>query len=113
MTTKRLSVGMLLGLAAILFCAAGEIARAQSSASPALAGLVSSQEEGPMEGVLVSAKRAGATLAVTVVTDDKGRYSFPRNRLAAGQYNLRLRAVGYETEGPAQTELAAQKPAQF
>ncbi len=113
MTTKRLSVGMLLGLATILFCAAADTARAQSSASPALAGLVSSQEEGPMEGVLVSAKRAGATLSITVVTDGKGRYSFPRNRLEAGQYNLRIRAVGYEMEGPAQTEVTAQKTAQF
>jgi hypothetical protein len=35
-----------------------------------------------MEGVLVSAKRAGSTITVTVVSDAKGRYAFPANRLS-------------------------------
>ena len=43
----------------------------------ALAGQVSSQEEGPMEGVLVSAKAANSTITVTVVSDEHGHYSFP------------------------------------
>src|SRR5438132_2318727 len=66
-------------------------AKAQS-----LTGQVSSKEEGAMEGVLVSAKRAGSTITVTVVSDEKGRYSFPDARLAPGRYALRVRAVGYE-----------------
>src|SRR3989442_12929740 len=61
-----------------------------------LTGQVSSKEEGAMEGVLVSAKRAGSTITVTVVSDEKGRYSFPDVRLAPGRYALRVRAVGYE-----------------
>jgi hypothetical protein len=36
---------------------------------PALAGAVSSAEEGMMEGVLVSARRVGSTITVTVVSD--------------------------------------------
>ena len=52
---------------------------AAQSAPVALTGVVSSQQEGAMEGVLVSAKRAGSTVTVTVATDAQGRYAFPRN----------------------------------
>ncbi|HYY61854.1 MAG TPA: carboxypeptidase-like regulatory domain-containing protein, partial [Burkholderiales bacterium] len=61
-----------------------------------LSGRVTSAEEGAMEGVLVSAKREGSTITVTVVSDAQGRYSFPEKRLAPGRYALRVRAVGYE-----------------
>ena len=50
-------------------------------AQSALTGQVTSAEEGPMEGVLVSAKRAGSTITVTVATDAAGRYSFPAWKL--------------------------------
>ena len=51
----------------------------------ALIGLVRSSEEGPMEGVLVSAQRLNTPITTTVVTDVKGRYSFPRTRLEPGR----------------------------
>ena len=38
----------------------------------ALAGRVSSDAEGPMEGVLVRAKGEGKTISVTVVTRSRG-----------------------------------------
>jgi streptogramin lyase len=107
MTKIRFYDSIFLILASILF--ATKVGRAQTSASAALAGLVSSQEEGPMEGVLVSAKKAGSSFTVTVVSDAQGRYSFPQNRLEAGQYTLRIRAVGYDLEGPGTAEIAAQK----
>src|SRR3954465_12230354 len=66
----------------------------------ALSGKVTSSEEGAMEGVLVSAKKAGGTITVTVVSDEQGRYSFPAKRLAPGKYELRVRAVGYEIDSP-------------
>jgi len=47
----------------------------------ALTGLVTSADEGPLEGVLVSAKKTGSTITTTVVTDQGGRYRFPRARL--------------------------------
>lgn len=65
---------------------------------PALTGIVSSAEEGAMEGVLVSARKAGSTITTTVVTDSTGRYTFPANRLEPGQYTLRVRAVGYDQD---------------
>jgi streptogramin lyase len=75
----------------------------------ALTGQVSSKEEGAMEGVLVSAKRAGSTITVTVVSDAAGRYRLPAARLAPGKYSLKIRAVGYELEKPATVEVAGQK----
>jgi hypothetical protein len=43
----------------------------------ALTGLVSSTEEPTMEGVLVSATKAGSNITVTVVSGADGRCSFP------------------------------------
>jgi virginiamycin B lyase len=73
----------------------------------ALAGVVSSQREGPMEGVLVSARKLGTGITVTVVTDDKGAYSFPVGRLEPGVYQLSIRATGYALEGNGTATVAA------
>src|SRR3989454_80094 len=77
----------------LLFCG---LAHAQ-----ALSGRVSSAEEGAMEGVLVSARQAGSSVTLTVVSDAQGRYSFPASRLQPGTYSLGIRAVGYELSAPA------------
>src|SRR5262245_44968410 len=73
----------------------------------ALTGQVSSAEEGHMEGVVVSAKKVGATVTTSVVSDTHGQYSFPRNRLLPGQYTLDIRAVGYEMTSQGTVEIAA------
>ena len=73
-----------------------------ASAQTALSGLVSSSEEGPMEGVLVSAKREGSTITTTVVTNEQGRYSFPSARMEPGKYTVSIRAIGYKLDGPSQ-----------
>src|SRR5437773_8519992 len=52
--------------------------RAETSSSVALTGQVTSAEEGPMEGVIVSAKKAGSTITVSVVSDEQGRYRLDR-----------------------------------
>jgi virginiamycin B lyase len=78
-------------------------ASAQAPAA-ALTGLVSSADEAAMEGVLVSATRSGSNITTTVVTGADGRYSFPANRLAPGQYTIAIRAVGYELDQPGGTE---------
>lgn len=100
---------ILVGLAMILSSPGPDPAEAQTSPSGVLTGQVSSQEEGPMEGVLVSAKRAGSTVTITVVTDAQGRYSFPGARLEPGSYSLRIRAVGYELNDPAGVEITAER----
>jgi len=52
-----------------LFLAALSTAAAAQSDPSALRGIVTSAEEGAMEGVLVRAKSAGSTITVTVVSN--------------------------------------------
>ena len=86
---------------------------AAQSPAAALTGLVSSQDEGAMGGVLISAKRAGSTITITIVSDADGRYSFPRSRLEPGAYSLRIRAIGYELEGTSTVDVTPHKTAQL
>ncbi|HEX4329425.1 MAG TPA: carboxypeptidase-like regulatory domain-containing protein, partial [Burkholderiales bacterium] len=88
-TARRMLLGLLLA-PALAFAAE----------PAALQGDISSDAEGKMEGVVVSAKRADSTISVSVVTDAKGHYQFPRGRLAAGDYAIAIRAVGYDLEKP-------------
>jgi virginiamycin B lyase len=80
---------------------------ARPQAPLALTGEVSSVPHGAMEGVLVSAKRDGAAVTITVATDVAGRFSFPASKLEPGRYSLAIRAVGYELEGPKTAQVAA------
>jgi len=103
MSAKRLSL-VAGALALVVWTGA---AYAQSQPPAALAGTVSSAKEGPMEGVVVSAKKAGSTVTISVATDDKGRFSFPAAKLEPGQYALSTRAIGYDLEGPKTAEVTA------
>ena len=85
-------------------------AQGANSTAAALAGQVASTEEGPMEGVIVSAKKDGSTITVSVITNAQGRYSFPAARLEPGRYSLQIRAVGYDLEGPKSADVAAGAP---
>ena len=77
-----------------------------SAQAQTLSGQVSSTEEGLMEGVLVSAKKEGSTVTTTVVTNDKGQFSFPAGRLEPGKYNITIRAIGYTLVGPKSVDVA-------
>ena len=73
----------------------GAANRGAKRSPAALTGKVTSDAEGAMEGVrVVSAKKAGSIVTVSVITDAQGRYRFPANRLAAGKYTLKIRAIG-------------------
>jgi virginiamycin B lyase len=100
LSKKLLTTVSLAGLLAGLFAGG---ANAQS----ALSGKVTSAEEGLMEGVLVSAKKDGATITTTVVSNAKGEFSFPADRLAPGHYNITIRAAGYTLSGPKDIDVAA------
>src|SRR5204863_2812420 len=80
---------------------------AQAQTPPALSGQVTSAEEGSMEGVVVSAKKDGSTISVSVVTNAQGRFAFPASRLEPGHYTLKARAAGYELDAAAAADLAA------
>src|SRR5260221_2363934 len=81
-------------------------------AAPVLSGTVTSQEEGPMEGVLVSAQASGSPITITVVSDAKGNYAFPAGKVGTGRYAIRIRAVGYDLESPAEVRIGATPAAQ-
>jgi virginiamycin B lyase len=92
MPTKRLLRALMAGVAAIALHAVPAVAQN----APALAGQVTSDAEGAMEGVVVSAKKIGSTVMVSVISDAKGHYGFPANRLEPGPYAITIRAAGYD-----------------
>ena len=84
MYIKRFLVSVVCSLTGILI--QGALAQTPS----ALTGLVTCSEEGPMEGVVVSAKKDGSTISVSVITNAEGRFAFPATRLEAGLYTCLL-----------------------
>jgi streptogramin lyase len=76
----------------------------------ALTGKVAAGQD-TLEGVLVSAKKEGSNITVTVVSDKDGRYSFPAARLEPGRYSLRIRAAGYDLANSDPVSVAADKTA--
>ena len=105
---SRLS--MVTGICLVVAAWLAGTGQSAAQAGAALAGKVTAGQE-PLEGVLVSAKKSGSTIAVTVVSGKDGRYSFPAARLEPGQYSLRIRAAGYDLDGPDQVSVAADKTA--
>ncbi len=102
----------LMSIAGVLAAIMGlVIPAAQADTRPALSGQVSSAKEGPMEGVLVSAKQTGSTITISVVSDEKGHFSFPASKIGPGDYALRIRAIGYDLEGPAKATVPRGKSA--
>jgi virginiamycin B lyase len=93
---KNLVLSLLLAALLSIGIPAFSYQMAKSAAeSASLSGIVTSPAEGPMEGVLVSAKRVGGSITVTVVSDNEGRYQFPSGTLKAGTYGLAIRAIGF------------------
>ena len=100
MRKRVLTLLLVGGFAALLL-------HAQTPTPAALTGQVASAEEGPMEGVLVSAKKDGSTITTTVVSDAQGRYRFPAAKLQPGHYLLRIRAIGYDLDSQAGVDVTA------
>ena len=116
MTYRRFASALVLGTAAVLAAAVGfdrPSLRAQGSVPSALTGSVRSADEGAMEGVLVRARRAGSNRTVTVVTDARGTYSFPRDRIEPGRYEVSIRAIQYVLAKPSIADVAAGAPARL
>jgi len=99
------------GAAVLLAQGAPDPAWAQGKVPSAITGHVTSEAEGAMEGVVVTAKKAGAKVSISVISDAQGRYSFPADRLEPGQYSLTIRAVGYDLSGKPTANVAGDKTA--
>jgi virginiamycin B lyase len=106
MNTKWLSSVSTAALALVLLPAVGS-----PQAMAQLAGQVTSSEEGPMEGVVVSARRAGSNITTTVISNAQGRFTIPAARIEPGNYSIEIRAAGYELDGAKSATVAAGAPA--
>src|SRR5881397_498792 len=95
---NRRAVIIVVAALAVLF--SGGAFRLPAQEPVSLTGHIKSDEEGLMEGVAVSARRAGSNMTLTVISNAKGVYSFPQNRLEAGEYSITVRAVGYDLASP-------------
>jgi streptogramin lyase len=107
METRRVLL-IAAGCVAVIFLQIGSAPfRAQAQMPFALTGQVTSAEEGSMEGVVVSAKKDGSTISISVVTNSDGRFAIPSARLDPGHYTLKARAAGYELDGTRAADVAA------
>lgn len=102
MKMRSLALAFVIAVVGAVVAGAGAL-RAQQVPADSLTGRVSSAAEGMMEGVLVSARRDGSTITVSVVSDAAGRYRFPAGRLVPGTYRLSIRATGYDLADPDRT----------
>src|SRR5262245_46812566 len=110
MKAKRLLLSVSAGLTFVLFQFANQATGAEAQTA-VLAGQVTSSEEGPMEGVVISARKDGSTISISVVTNTQGRFAFPAARLEPGRYALKARAAGYELDGAPSAEVASGREA--
>src|ERR1700747_87310 len=99
MEIKRVLLIAAGALAAILLQTVPTRLHADAQTTAALSGQVTSAEEGPMEGVVVSAKKDGSTISISIITNAAGRFAFPAARLEPGHYALKARAAGYQLDG--------------
>src|SRR5215470_15422484 len=104
MRMKHFAIVVLASVSAIAF---HNVSCAENAS--VLTGEVRSAEEGAMGGVTVTATRDKSTISVTATTDDRGRYSFPADRLVPGTYALTIRAVGYDLDGKPTANVAAEQ----
>src|SRR2546429_9209975 len=95
--------GVIIAVAALAVSFSGGAFRLHAQEPVSLTGHIKSDDEGLMEGVAVSARRAGPNMTLTVVSNEKGVYAFPQNRLPGEHDPLPAPAVGCERVRPAHT----------
>jgi virginiamycin B lyase len=102
-------LGLSTALAVVLSQLPPTTARADNQTPAALSGQITSEAEGAMEGVVVTAHKDGSIISISVTTDAQGHYAFPESRLEPGHYTLATRAVGYDLSAPAATDVVGEK----
>ena len=104
---SKLMLSLTASAAVMLFQPTTQTVWAQDQA--ALTGTVSSEAEGNMEGVVVTANKPGSIVQVSVSSDAQGRYAFPENRLEPGEYKISIRAVGYDINSQTKATVESEK----
>jgi virginiamycin B lyase len=100
----RSSCRILLTIAAVIW--AVPLAR-----SATVAGTVKGPDGTAFKGAFVQAQNTKTRITVNVLSDKDGRYHI--DALPAGEYNLRIRAVGYRTDPHSAVALTADQKASF
>jgi virginiamycin B lyase len=76
-----------------------------------IAGTVNGADGAPFQGAFVEAQNAKTKITVIVLSDSLGRYRIPD--LAAGDYRVQIRAVGYRADPRTSVTLTADQNASF
>ena len=79
--------------------------------SATVTGTVKGPDGAPFEGAFVVAVNAKTKISVSVLSDKQGRYRV--ENLPAGEYQVRLRAVGYTADSHSGVNLAAEQNVSF
>jgi virginiamycin B lyase len=91
---------------AILFAVFSSLAQAAT-----VTGNVKSPDGAPFQGAFVQAINAKTHISVSVLSDKQGRYRV--ENLPAGEYQVRVRAVGYSTDPHSAVNLSADQNVSF
>ena len=83
----------------MVLAGAGCAERQALDSNVALSGTVSSADEGLMEGVVVILRNLNSTVLTAVTSDSAGHFQFNQDRVTGGDYEISVRAVGYELLG--------------
>src|SRR5882672_11395617 len=89
----------------IVFCVASLACGAE------VAGTVKGPDGAPFEGAFVQARNTKTKITVSVLSRKAGEYLIPN--LPAGEYELRIRAVGYQAQPRNGVELTADQSVSF
>jgi len=76
-----------------------------------ISGTVKGVDGAPFQGAFVEAQNAKSKITVIVLSDSQGRYRIPE--LAAGDYRVQIRAVGYRADPRSGVTLTADQNASF
>src|SRR6202521_4324226 len=82
-----------------------------SAFAATVTGTVKGPDGAPFEGAFVQAVNAKTKISVSVLSDKQGRYRV--ENLPAGEYQVRVRAVGFMTEPHSAVNLAADQNLSF
>src|SRR3984957_10204411 len=82
-----------------------------SAFAATVTGTVKGPDGAPFEGAFVQAVNAKTKISISVLSDKQGRYRVAN--LAAGEYQVRVRAVGYTTDPHSAIVLTADQNLSF
>ncbi len=84
---------------------------ASASYGATISGTVNGADGAPFQGAFVEARNAKSKITVIVLSDSQGRYRIPD--LAAGEYRVQIRAVGFRADPRNSVTLTADQNASF